>query len=238
MNHEEDIFEAAAALPAAERAAYLDAACAGQPEIRAQDRGPARARTKREDSWRERGGGRQPGTPGGMGRSPAGGSGRADRPLQTARANRRRRVRRGLHGRAESSRCAGAWRSRSSSRAWTRREVIARFEAERQALAMMDHPNIAKVFDAGATDHGRPYFVMELVRGRPDHRLLRRSEPADRRNGSSCSSRSARRSSTRTRRASSTATSSRRTSWSRRRRRRAGAEGHRLRHGQGDRSSR
>ena len=45
------------------------------------------------------------------------------------------------------------------------RSVIARFEAERQALAMMDHPNIAKVLDAGATAAGRPYFVMELVRG-------------------------------------------------------------------------
>ena len=45
------------------------------------------------------------------------------------------------------------------------RQVIARFEAERQALAMMDHPGIAKVFDAGATETGRPYFVMELVRG-------------------------------------------------------------------------
>ena len=45
------------------------------------------------------------------------------------------------------------------------KQVIARFEAERQALAMMDHPNIAKVFDAGATETGRPYFVMELVRG-------------------------------------------------------------------------
>ncbi len=45
------------------------------------------------------------------------------------------------------------------------RNVMARFEAERQALAMMDHPNIAKVFDAGATETGRPYFVMELVRG-------------------------------------------------------------------------
>ena len=43
--------------------------------------------------------------------------------------------------------------------------VVARFEAERQALAMMDHPNIAKVFDAGTTETGRPYFVMELVRG-------------------------------------------------------------------------
>ncbi len=45
------------------------------------------------------------------------------------------------------------------------KSVIARFEAERQALAMMDHPNIAKVLDAGATEMGRPYFVMELVRG-------------------------------------------------------------------------
>src|SRR6266404_6356392 len=45
------------------------------------------------------------------------------------------------------------------------KSVIARFEAERQALALMDHPNIAHVFDAGATDSGRPYFVMELVRG-------------------------------------------------------------------------
>src|SRR5258707_12035779 len=45
------------------------------------------------------------------------------------------------------------------------RRVIARFEAERQALAMMDHPNIARVLDAGSTEQGRPYFVMELVRG-------------------------------------------------------------------------
>ena len=45
------------------------------------------------------------------------------------------------------------------------KNVIARFEAERQALALMDHPNIAKVLDAGATETGRPYFVMELVRG-------------------------------------------------------------------------
>lgn len=45
------------------------------------------------------------------------------------------------------------------------RQVVARFEAERQALALMDHPNIAKVLDGGTTEHGRPYFVMELVRG-------------------------------------------------------------------------
>jgi serine/threonine protein kinase/tetratricopeptide (TPR) repeat protein len=46
-------------------------------------------------------------------------------------------------------------------------QVIARFEAERQALALMDHPNIARVLDAGTTDSGRPYFVMELVNGIP-----------------------------------------------------------------------
>src|SRR5215207_6260852 len=56
-------------------------------------------------------------------------------------------------------------------------QVLARFEAERQALALMDHPNIAKVFDGGATPSSRPYFVMELVKGTPitkycdEHRL-------------------------------------------------------------------
>src|SRR5438093_3137033 len=46
-------------------------------------------------------------------------------------------------------------------------QVVARFEAERQALAMMDHVNIARVFDGGTTENGRPYFVMELVHGIP-----------------------------------------------------------------------
>ena len=46
-------------------------------------------------------------------------------------------------------------------------QVVARFEAERQALALMDHQNIARVLDAGATESGRPYFVMELVKGVP-----------------------------------------------------------------------
>ena len=55
------------------------------------------------------------------------------------------------------------------------RQVIARFEAERQALALMDHPNIAKVYDAGTTDSGLPFFVMELVKGVSITRLLRRS---------------------------------------------------------------
>src|SRR5205085_1298485 len=61
------------------------------------------------------------------------------------------------------------------------RQVIARFEAERQALALMDHVNIARVLDAGATEAGRPYFVMELVHGVPitkycDDKLLTPSQ--------------------------------------------------------------
>ncbi len=61
------------------------------------------------------------------------------------------------------------------------KEVVARFEAERQALALMNHPNIARVFDVGATESGRPYFVMELVRGVPinefcDHQRLSTSQ--------------------------------------------------------------
>ena len=47
------------------------------------------------------------------------------------------------------------------------KQVVARFEAERQALAMMDHPCVAKVFEAGSTEGGRPYFTMEYVRGVP-----------------------------------------------------------------------
>jgi serine/threonine protein kinase/tetratricopeptide (TPR) repeat protein len=62
------------------------------------------------------------------------------------------------------------------------RQVIARFEAERQALALMDHPHIARVYDAGTTDSGRPYFVMELVRGQPITESCdrERSSPRDR----------------------------------------------------------
>ena len=110
--------------------------------------------------------------------------------------------------------------------------VLARFEAERQALAMMDHPNIAKVLDAGTTDAGRPFFVMELVKGVPitqfcDERKLTAAaaagtvraglpgDPARPPEGRS-----------------STATSSRRTSWSRCTTT-AGAQGHRLRRRQG-----
>ena len=59
------------------------------------------------------------------------------------------------------------------------RAVVARFESERQALALMDHPNIAQVFEASSTPEGRPYFVMEDVRGAADHRILRQAPLVD-----------------------------------------------------------
>ena len=67
--------------------------------------------------------------------------------------------------------------------------VLARFEAERQALALMDHPNIARVLDAGSTESGRPFFVMELVKGIPitqycdQHKLTPRAAPGTLRAG-------------------------------------------------------
>ncbi len=85
-------------------------------------------------------------------------------------------------------------------------QVIARFEAERQALALMDHQNIARVFDAGTTDTGRPYFVMELVNGLPITDPTAIATSSRRPSGSSSWSRSAGRFSMRIRKGSSTAT--------------------------------
>ncbi len=157
MNSEEEIFEHTVALPAAERAAYLDSACAGQPELRRRVESLLRSH--------EVSGFMQDHT--------------VLLPVSSAE---------------QCGECIGRYRLLQQigeggfGTVWmaeqvepvTRRvalkiikagmdtkEVIARFEAERQALAMMDHPNIARVFDAGATDKGRPFFVMELVRGIP-----------------------------------------------------------------------
>ena len=94
-------------------------------------------------------------------------------------------------------------------------QVVARFEAERQALALMDHPAIARVFDGGRHRRGPAVLRDGVRRGDPITDVLRQHTADDRASGSSCSSRSARASSTRTRRRSSTATSSPRTSWSR-----------------------
>ena len=119
------------------------------------------------------------------------------------------------------------------------REVVARFEAERQALALMGHPSIARVFDAGATSDGRPYFVMERVTGPPIRELLRPQRASASRDRLGALARGGRRRcSTRTSRASSTATSSPRTCWSQRQDGNAGAQDHRLRHRQGHRRRR
>jgi serine/threonine protein kinase len=87
------------------------------------------------------------------------------------------------------------------------KQVLARFEAERQALAVMDHPNIAKVLDGGMTDQGRPFFVMEYVKGIPFTQYCDQAG-CHCASGSSCSSPSAAPSSTPTTRGSCIATSS------------------------------
>jgi serine/threonine protein kinase len=92
------------------------------------------------------------------------------------------------------------------------RQVVARFDTERQALALMSHPSIARVFDVGTTERGRPYFVMEYVAGVPVSQYCDANHPGPR-SACVCSSRSARESTTLTRRGSSTGTSSLRTCW-------------------------
>lgn len=89
------------------------------------------------------------------------------------------------------------------------KQVIARFEAERQALALMEHQNIARVLDAGTTKTGRPYFVMELVKGVPITEYCD-NKSSHHGNGCNCSSRSVWRSSMHIRKGSFTATSNRR----------------------------
>ena len=89
-----------------------------------------------------------------------------------APANRRRRLRCRLHGRPGGTGAPPRRAQNHQAGNGHQSKLLARFEAERQALALMDHPNIAKVLDAGATETGRPFFVMELVRGIPHHPVL------------------------------------------------------------------
>ena len=93
-------------------------------------------------------------------------------------------------------------------------EVAHRFRQERQILASLEHPNIARLLDGGVSPDGRPYFVMEYIDGRADRPLVRRAARVRSRSGSRSSSTWRARSSRRTASSSSTATSSRGTSWS------------------------
>ena len=212
----ESIFCAALALPASGRSDYLSGACGGDARLRQRVEALLRAHEAPEgflpECPRAPPRRRPPSCRGFQGfqrrKNPATAS------VATSCCNKLARAAAAwFTWPSRRNRCAGGSRSRSSSSGMDTKQVIARFEAERQALALMDHPNIAKVLDAGATETGRPYFVMELVRRHKDHRLLRPDSASPRASGWTCSSRSATPSSTRIKKASSTATSSRRTSW-------------------------
>ena len=204
---DESIFAAALGkAPGAERRAFLDEACGGR-------RGPppahrAAARGRRPDR-----------------RHPRARPRRRHRPAERWRTARRPRrpykllqqIGEGGMGvvymAEQTSRSAASVALKIIKPGMDSRQVIARFEAERQALAMMDHQNIARVLDAG-DDRKRPALLRDGAGPRrADHPVLRRATSSPRASGWSCSSRFARRSSTRIRRGSSTATSSRPTSW-------------------------
>src|SRR5207249_8544693 len=179
VEREEAVFEAAVQMNGSERAAYLDQTCAGQPELR-----------RRIDALLgalERAGGllKEPV----VGRQSGGQSARqsGDEPaspktiLQPAAPAEEgpgtligcykllEKIGEGGFGVVYMADQREPVKRRVALKiiklGMDSRQIVARFEAERQALAMMEHANIAKVFDAGTTDSGRPYFVMELVRG-------------------------------------------------------------------------
>src|ERR1043166_7305201 len=176
---EEAVFEAAVQLGAAERAAYLDKTCVGEPELR--------RRVEALLGALERAGGllKEPV----VGRRSGGQSGRGSEDGQPApktivleapateegpgtligRYKLLERIGEGGFGAVYVAEQREPVKRRVALKiiklGMDTKQVVARFEAERQALALMDHPNIAKVLDAGATATGRPFFALELVRG-------------------------------------------------------------------------
>jgi serine/threonine protein kinase/tetratricopeptide (TPR) repeat protein len=183
---EEEIFNQALSRSPAERAAFLDQACAGHPALRASVEALLRANVGATGFLEQ---------PPSVLRSPVGGE---EPEVGSARTAQEQPVSEGLGtiigpykllqqiGEGGMGTVFMAEQIQPVQRkvalkiikpGMDSRQVIARFEAERQALALMDHPNIARVIDAGSTDSGRPYFVMELVKGIPitrycdDHHL-------------------------------------------------------------------
>ena len=162
--NEEAIFQVAADLPAAERAAYLLAACEGQPALRAR---VERLLASHDDD--------------GFMRRPADRTDSAELKAELARLKPEQgedrigqyqllqKIGEGGFGTVWMAEQLEPVRRRVALKiikpGMDTKEVIVRFEQERQALALMDHPNIAKVLDAGVTPLGRPFFVMELVQG-------------------------------------------------------------------------
>ena len=178
MNDQHDreaaVFNAARRLPAGERAAYLDEACAGDAALRQRVQELLQAGDEAGDFLQ---------SPAPKGELPSpetvslklGGSlgplsDPTEKPgLQIGRYKLLQQIGEGGCGVVYMAEQEEPVRRRVALKViklgMDTKSVIARFEAERQALAMMDHPNIAKVLDGGATETGRPYFVMELVRG-------------------------------------------------------------------------
>jgi len=154
LNHQRltDLFSDAVGLPHAQRQAFLDSACIGEPELRREvldllrhDDGASAAFEVAEQQIVEP----EPDTIGPYELlEPVGEGGMA----VVYKAQQHRPVRRIVA-------------VKLIKLGMDTRQFVARFDAERQALAMMDHPNVARVFDAGSTDAGRPYFVMEFVPG-------------------------------------------------------------------------
>jgi tetratricopeptide (TPR) repeat protein len=185
------IFVTAADLPAAhDRAAYLDLACAGDAQLRCRVEALLQAHDN-PDSWLPPPAARPAGT---VDSPPEAGSS-GTRPPEAAGTEQPGVVLAGRYKLVQEIGEGGmgaVWLAQQTEPVkrlvalklikpgMDSRQVLARFEAERQALALMDHPNIARVLDAGATPAGRPYFVMELVKGVPitrycdEHRLTPR----------------------------------------------------------------
>jgi serine/threonine protein kinase len=170
---EEAIFEAAFALLALERAAYLDRACGGNAGLRRLVEALLEAHEEAGEFLEQPAPGAEPAPAPGP-QSPRGGSVTASASVEKpgdhiGNYKILQQIGEGGCGVVYMAEQARPVRRRVALKiiklGMDTKQVVARFEAERQALAVMDHPNVAKVFDAGATDTGRPYFVMELVRG-------------------------------------------------------------------------
>jgi len=149
-------------LPAAERSGFLDRACAGDEELRRRVEGLLLSLEKAGDFLGEA----AAGVPTGAGLEITAGEKPGD---QIGPYKLLQQIGEGGCGVVFMAEQEAPVRRRVAIKVvkpgMDSKNVIARFEAERQALALMDHPNIAHVFDAGATASGRPYFVMELIRG-------------------------------------------------------------------------
>src|SRR5436190_10703732 len=172
-NREVAVFGAARRLPAGERAAYLDEACAGDAALRQRVEDLLRAGEEAAGFLEDAALGAQrpadaSASPNPLPNAAAPGEKAGDR---IGRYKLLQEVGQGGCGVVYMAEQEEPVRRRVALKViklgMDTRQVIARFEAERQALALMDHANIAKVLDAGTAENGRPYFVMELVKGIP-----------------------------------------------------------------------